>query len=967
MNLQAKIEIRVEIPNFWVHNNLTHCDLVGGTYSSKFVLSKMKMRKIRFLLFSYFLLAILHFPFILFSQGTWTPKANFGGTTRSAASGFSIGTKGYVTLGEDINGMQTDLWEWDQPTNAWTQKANFPGAARCQAGAFSVGTKGYVGTGFAGNFFDDFYEWDQASNTWTQKATVPGGVRGTPVCFNIGNKGYLGTGYLWGPVANDFYEYDPALNAWTQKANFGGLARYAAAGFAIGTKGYIGTGVNLVQGFPSSTITYLTDFWEWTQATNVWTQKANFPGVGRGETSGFTIGKNGYMGIGTTNIGTGTVSTFYKYNPTTNAWTPIPNFGGGIREMAASFSIGCYGYIATGFINDQQAQYKKDLWEYYDPTDTTCGCSLVASATGNTTICAGQSATISASGGANYFWSNGSNSSSTVVNPGSTTTYSVTVSSGPSCSDVATVTVTVAPAPTAIVNSSQTICAGQAVSLSASGGSNYSWSNGASTSVINVSPTITTNYSVTVSNGPACSSTAFVTITVSPSPPPIVSGTLLICQGDPTTLTASGGGGNYTWNSGSTNAVIVVAPSSSTTYTVVSTNPNGCVASATVSVSVAQPPIATLSGATICEGQSATLTGGGVGNYQWSTGATTNPIAVSPTTTTNYSVVVSAGSCVDTATATVTVLPGASVSISGNTILCVGDIATLTASGGGNYSWSTGATAAVITAIPTVSTIYTVTSANANGCSATATISVTVSPAPIAFASSTTVCAGQNAVLTAMGGATYLWSNGATTYAIAVSASGTYTVVVSIGSCSDTTVATVQIDPSPTALAYSNVNITQGQSTTLGASGGGTYLWSNGATSGEIAVAPVVNTIYCVTVTNSYGCTDTACVLVTVEEMDCSFGTVGELFVPNAFSPNEDGENERLKLLYGNYSCLDTYRFTIYNRWGENVFDTEQPNAEWDGNHRGKPEDSGLFVWYMKAELKSGEKVERKGNISLIR
>src|SRR5687768_11906654 len=81
----------------------------------------------------------------LFSQGTWTQMANFGGTARWRAVGFSIGTKGYIGTGND--GVdKNDFWEWDQATNVWTQKANFTGTARSGAVGFSIGTKGYIGT-----------------------------------------------------------------------------------------------------------------------------------------------------------------------------------------------------------------------------------------------------------------------------------------------------------------------------------------------------------------------------------------------------------------------------------------------------------------------------------------------------------------------------------------------------------------------------------------------------------------------------------------------------------------------------------------------------------------------------------------------------------------------------------------------------------------------------------------------------
>ena len=101
--------------------------------------------------------------------------------------------------------------------------------------------------------------------------------------------------------------------------------------------------------------------------------------------------------------------------------------------------------------------------------------------------------------------------------------------------------------------------------------------------------------------------------------------------------------------------------------------------------------------------------------------------------------------------------------------------------------------------------------------------------------------------------------------------------------------------------------------------------------------------------------------------MDCSFSTTGEFFIPNAFSPNGDNENDIIKLFYGNYACIKTYKFTIYNRWGEKVFETEKPQDEWDSSYRNKIEGSAVFVWYMKAELMNGEKMERKGNISLMK
>ena len=108
------------------------------------------------------------FSFLLsFAQGTWTQKADYGGTARWAAVSFSIGTKGYILTGHDGTYKQ-DFWEWDQATNTWTQKSDFPGPARIQAVGFSIGTKGYIGTGSDDVLrYNDFWEWDQATDAWT--------------------------------------------------------------------------------------------------------------------------------------------------------------------------------------------------------------------------------------------------------------------------------------------------------------------------------------------------------------------------------------------------------------------------------------------------------------------------------------------------------------------------------------------------------------------------------------------------------------------------------------------------------------------------------------------------------------------------------------------------------------------------------------------------------------------------------
>lgn len=229
----------------------------------------------------------------------------------------------------------------------------------------------------------------------------------------------------------------------------------------------------------------------------------------------------------------------------------------------------------------------------------------------------------------------------------------------------------------------------------------------------------------------------------------------------------------------------------------------------------------------------------------------------------------------------------------------------------------------------------------------------------------TLVCQGEIFTLTASGGNTYQWSNGATTSSITAVAATTvtYSVMVSNTTCSNAAASTLTVNPGPTAVAYTNVTIIQGQDTALSASGGGAYLWNNGSTDSTITVSPTLTTMYCVTVTDANGCTDDSCVTVTVRSPDCS---AEKIFVPNAFSPNNDGQNE-VECVLGLGDCLESLRFAIYDRWGEKIFETDNPEVCWDGMYKGKKMGTAVFVYYLNVLFITGEEVTLKGSIGLIR
>lgn len=198
------------------------------------------------------------------SQGVWTQKADFGGTGRYSAAGFSIGTKGYIGTGRNLpSTTYQDFWEYDPSNDSWMQKADFGGTPRQGAVGFSIGNKGYIGTGADGTGNkDDFWEYDPANNSWKQIADYPGGTSWGAVSFVIGSKAYMGMGWS-GIGRKDFWEYNPGTDSWSQIASCPGPGGGPAAGFSIDGKGYVGTGNDSANNSPSN------QFWEYDPADDI--------------------------------------------------------------------------------------------------------------------------------------------------------------------------------------------------------------------------------------------------------------------------------------------------------------------------------------------------------------------------------------------------------------------------------------------------------------------------------------------------------------------------------------------------------------------------------------------------------------------------------------------------------------------------------------------------------------------------
>lgn len=538
----------------------------------------------------------------------------------------------------------------------------------------------------------------------------------------------------------------------------------------------------------------------------------------------------------------------------------------------------------------------------------------VVSAGSNQAICLGDSITLTATGALSYTWSPATGLSCTnctgpVAKPATTITYTVIGTNGSSCKDTAQVTVTVNPLPNVTAGGDKTVCVGFGVALNATGATTYAWTPATGLSCTNCSnptatPNTTTIYTVTGTDGNGCKDTGVATVNVNPQP--TVSGGPVqnICPGDTVTLTATGAL-SYTWSPAAgltctSCPAPKASPNTTTTYTVIGTDGNGCKDTAQVTVNLNTVPVVSAgSSVAICIGNSIGLSATGAASYTWSpaTGLSctncSNPTA-NPTTTTTYTVIgINGSSCKDTAQVTVTVNPLPNVSAGSDNTICVGFGVTLNATGATSYTWtpSTGLSCTncgAPTATPVTTTTYTVTGMDANGCIDTGVVKVNVNPQPtVSAGANQNICPGDSATLNATGAISYAWSpsTGLSNTGIAnpkasPNTTTTYTVIGTDGNgCKDTAQVTVNLNTVPVVNPGSNVAICTGNSTTLAATGAGSYTWSPATgLSCTNCASPVANptttTTYTVIGINGSSCKDTAQVTVTVNPLpNVSAGT----------------------------------------------------------------------------------------------
>lgn len=574
-----------------------------------------------------------------------------------------------------------------------------------------------------------------------------------------------------------------------------------------------------------------------------------------------------------------------------------------------------------------------------------------------------------------------------VVQPDETTTYQRITSSG-MCHDTSYSTVTVIPpAEMDITPANPKICPGEQVQLDLTytpGVTEIMWTPEASLSCADcdhpiASPTGTTTYSVT-GKFMGCPANAMATVEVVPLPVYQFPADRQLCGGESVQLSlAADNVSTYTWTSTDPNFGTVNDPQpvvtptlTSITYFLSATN-GDCAVMDTLTITTTFATLQAFKDTTICKNFPTTLSAAGTlpGNYQWSDGQNGQAIVVTPQETTVYTVTYTFGdNCQLTDEVTVTVQgEGVSLDFPEDYQLCPGESVTLntgTTPAGAVFQWTSSPfdpgffpdePSPVVS--PDVTTTYAVTATLGN-CVTTGQIQIQVQNATLGISNDTTICEGNPLTLTATGsfpGGSYTWTPGGNGPQINVAPTEdqTYHLLYQYGdgctiedSVEVNTVTNFSLDIVADPI-QDTLDLGQELELTAAVTPGGnlsgyTFVWTeNGAALGNTqtinftpnAIQP--NMSYQVVVTSPVGCQNTAILNI--------FLRFPEVRVPTAFSPDNDGTNDAFGIVVLNEGIATVDKMEIYNRWGQKVFESADPNARWDGTVDGKDAPVDVYIY----------------------
>lgn len=570
---------------------------------------------------------------------------------------------------------------------------------------------------------------------------------------------------------------------------------------------------------------------------------------------------------------------------------------------------------------------------------------------------------------ANFSWNDGSTTPYLFINSNGTYTVEVTAAT---CVERDTIVVNVLDKPILDLGTDTALCFIDSIVLDATilnGIYTYLWQDNSTASQFSV--TSSGLYSVSITDTSDCSNTDDILVILNNFSIDLGNDTTL-CQGEILNLNATTPNGIYLWNNGSTDSVLVV--NSSGIYNV-EVSVNSCTKRDTISVLVHDLPLVDLGNDTIfCNENGVDLipnTSNNV-NYLWQNNATTPNFFINNSGIYTLTVTDISTNCQASDTVEIQFIQNNNLDLGNDTILCDGQILNLNATTpNANYLWNDGSQLNELTV--NSSGLYIV-EVSVASCFVMDSIHVAViSPMELDLGADDLLCNDETRFLNAVdtNAISYLWQDNSTLSTMEINQAGTYFVTVFYNqNCqvSDTVIFTAEGEIYPTL--PNDTIICEDNHVTLNAyqPNAISYEWEtveayyNQHNLQDSVIIATLPGEYNVTISNECRAfTQT----ITIAEKDCGCYP----YVPNAFSPNNDGINDFFEV-YTN-CLLSNYNLKIFDRWGGILFETDDVNEGWEGTKQGKVVRNGVYVWVLTYESPNErgilETFVQSGSVTLMR
>ncbi len=528
-----------------------------------------------------------------------------------------------------------------------------------------------------------------------------------------------------------------------------------------------------------------------------------------------------------------------------------------------------------------------------------------------------------------------------------------------------------ANAQTVYINGAASVCGNDSTLLTATSGfMSYRWSTGAMSE--NIFGYGNTRYTVTVTDNMGNSTVAEKTIIQYALPTPSIEGTPYLCSNRPAQLSViQTDYRDYRWSNGIRERTARVDAAGLVTVTVL--DEHFCVGTATITVADGSVSAFNLPDSIkICQGDNVELDATSVGAiaYYWDNQDTTAIRTVGETG--KYDVIVSNGQCLAYDTCNVLVQPKPVVRLGADTILCRNERIVLRApvAEGYTYQWSDD------TAAQRVRPNFTVTQAGIYGvlvrfgqCSDSDSVQVWTFEDKQGLQLDTVVCTPSYLIRPRWrGAATYQWFNGSRDSVLKVSRDSVYQVVASNGRCFAGLQYKIQFQTTPVIDLGADTIVCRERQTQLLLDAywkGARYLWYDGIDNTPLSS----DAAYTVTKTGNYFVRVSNRCGTATDDIKVQLNTCATVNVPSAFSPNGDGQNDRLNLTAVK-AVKRIKSFRIFDRWGSQVFEATDfdPSDSSDRNTWGGGTSTvGVYVWTVEGVNTAGETFRNEGDVTLVR